>query len=509
MKTRWFWTALGAIPFLAAMVSMQSCGGEGGPVGGDGGGGLPSITQAFLDLMAPEQRNASNIGSERCADCHGGRGDDEPFYQHWLETKHGERNVGCERCHGPGGSHEDNPTKSNILTFPKTTSPIVCAQCHGNIYDQWNSSQHSKIVQSPVSSMLTSPNTSRTSQCASCHSGLMRTQVNADGISPASLTDEEIIEIGTNTLNVVPHSAACATCHDPHMNTGNLTDDGKEVQLRKTVFNTDTGPIAPGSSAASFVNFDHTCAQCHNGRGANPSDAALTSGTSRPNMHDSNQFNMLMGIGGVEGNGPVVRNTAHATAAGQCSHCHMPDSRHTATTSFDKGCAPCHTAADAAARVTSAKAEIVSGLLALRTRMEEWAIATFQNHASYSTVNAGLISHLWNYSTVITEEATELGTTTAGIPSNHQSANVPIQIKRARHNYYFVIRDASLAPHNAPYANHLITVANQNIDELDTSTGGGSRSRRSGLNFKQMLQTIFRDREISNRADLNSMNDGG
>lgn len=226
-------------------------------------------------------------------------------------------------------------------------------------------------------------------------------------------------------------------------------------------------------------------------------------------MHDSNQFNMLMGIGGVEGNGPVIRNTAHANAAGQCSHCHMPDARHTATTSFDTGCAPCHTAADAAARVNASKNQIVSELLALRTRLEDWAIATFQNNANYSTVHAGLISHLWNYSTVISEEATELGTTTAGIPSNHQSANVPIQVKRARHNYYFVIRDASLAPHNAPYALHLLTVANQNIDELDTSTGGGSRSRSGGVSFQQMLRIVTRDREIANRADLNSMNSGG
>lgn len=508
MKTRWFWTALGAIPFLAAMVSMQSCGGEGGPVGGDGGGGLPSITQAFLDLMTPEQRTASNIGSERCADCHGGRGDDVVYHQ-WIETKHADRNVGCERCHGPGGAHEDNPTKSNILTYPRTTSPIVCAQCHGNIYDQWNTSQHSKLEQHAVDNLLTSPNTARTSRCISCHSGLWRAQINAQGIDNATLSDSEILEIANNTLNDVPHSATCVSCHDPHLNTGNLTDDGKEVQLRKPVFNTDTGPIGPGASAASFTNFDHTCAQCHNGRGANPADSALNSGTSRPNMHDSNQFNMLMGIGGVEGNGPVIRNTAHANAAGQCSHCHMPDARHTATTSFDTGCAPCHTAADAAARVNASKNQIVSELLALRTRLEDWAIATFQNNANYSTVHAGLISHLWNYSTVISEEATELGTTTAGIPSNHQSANVPIQVKRARHNYYFVIRDASLAPHNAPYALHLLTVANQNIDELDTSTGGGSRSRSGGVSFQQMLRIVTRDREIANRADLNSMNSGG
>jgi hypothetical protein len=186
MRSNWKWTMVGFVPFVAAIATLQSCGGEGGPLGGDGGGGLPSVTQQFLDLMSPEQRTASNIGSEKCADCHGGRSAGDPIYHSWLETKHGERNVGCERCHGPGSAHEDNPTKTNILTFPKSTSPIICAQCHGSIFDQWNTSQHSKLVVSPVNSVINNPNTGRTSQCTSCHSGLWRTQVTSKGVDPAS-----------------------------------------------------------------------------------------------------------------------------------------------------------------------------------------------------------------------------------------------------------------------------------------------------------------------------------
>jgi len=89
-----------------------------------------------------------------------------------------------------------------------------------------------------------------------------------------------------------------------------LTIEGKEVQLRRSVFNMDTTDIAPGTPPKQHTTFNHICASCHNGRGANPSDSALQTGTARPNMHESNQFNMLVGIGGVE-----------SVTGGQDPHC--------------------------------------------------------------------------------------------------------------------------------------------------------------------------------------------
>ena len=382
-------TLAASIPLAAASVVLQSCAGVGGPITG-GGGGLPDPTAEFLALLAPEQKDATYIGADACRTCHTTLGD------HWADTLHESKGVTCERCHGPGSVHKDamsgapagpqlatlavdtHPT--NILTFPKVNDPVVCGQCHGPVHDQYNFSQHSKIVVDPVEEAVLNPATyGRNSQCVGCHSGLFRTEIIEKGVDPLTLTDAQIVEIAEDTLKLVPHTANCSTCHDPHRQTGNLSDNGEEVQLRHKVFNdgSDLSLVDAGSPPAEFLKFDHTCATCHNGRGTDASDTGLLARTSRPSMHDSNQFQMLMGFGGSEGSGPVARRTQHAEIPGQCSTCHMPDSRHSFTVSFDKGCSPCHTAADAAARADAIKSDILQRLVSLKTKMEAWAQAKF------------------------------------------------------------------------------------------------------------------------------------
>jgi predicted CXXCH cytochrome family protein len=44
-----------------------------------------------------------------------------------------EWNVGCEKCHGPGGAHVNNPSRANIVNPARLTSidgVNVCVQCH-------------------------------------------------------------------------------------------------------------------------------------------------------------------------------------------------------------------------------------------------------------------------------------------------------------------------------------------------------------------------------------------
>lgn len=478
MKFKWFLTLFAAVPFVAAIFVSQSCGGEGGPI--DNNGGLPSVTKEFQALLTAEQKASNYVGSAACATCHDGTD------AHWEQTKHAAKGVGCEKCHGPGGAHQAAPSKTNILTYPKSTNSVVCAQCHGPTHDQWTFSQHAKLIVDPVEEAIQQPDRyAKTSRCVTCHSGLWKTQVADAGVDIPNMDNEEIKEIMEHTLSDVPQVANCVTCHDPHQNTGNLTDTGQEVQLRHAVFSTDTTTVGPGSTPAAFTNFDHICAQCHNGRGANPSDQALGTGTARPNMHDSNQYNMLLGFGGVEGSGPIVRNTAHATAPGQCSKCHMPDSRHSFTVSYDKGCNPCHTAADAAARIASTKGEVIDELLALRLRMENWAQTKFNDR------------DFWDYTSIITAEG----------KTPPPQTEVPIEIKRARHNYYFVIRSGDYGAHNAPYAKHLITVANTNVTNAAGKGRVSETNPYAGFSLDQKLAVLEADRKRAGQADMTELDE--
>lgn len=475
MKSRWLFTIFALGPIVAAILALQSCAGVGGATKSDGGGsGLPSATQAFLALLPANQSGATYVGTDACSNgtCHTGR--DSSVDMHFAATKHAANGVTCERCHGPGSIHAANPTKDNILTFPKSTDPVVCAQCHGPLADQYGYSGHVGFISSPVTSAQQTPSSARTSRCVMCHSGLFRTEVQSLGLDPATMTDDQIKTITTDTINAVPHIATCVTCHDPHSQTGKLNADGEEKQLRKAVFNADTTQIAPGTTAAQFTNFDQVCAQCHNGRGTNPADATLTSSTSRPNMHDSNQFNMLMGIGGVEGAGVVDRNTAHANAPGQCTKCHMPNARHTFTVSYDTGCAPCHTASDAADRVTSIKTTILNGLYSLKSRMETWAKGKFGD------------ADFWDYTALLSE---------AGKTAPSQTL-VPIEVKRARHNYYFIVRSGDFGVHNAPYAKTLLKVANDNLTSIGVALAASKEVPKA-----QMLAAIEESKKRAAAAD--------
>jgi len=491
MKSKWILTLFAAIPFASGLLVIQSCGGEGGPTGG-GGGGLPGVTAQFMALLPDGQEGADYVGSETCssAACHGNNGDPDSVPAHWQETEHSERGVGCERCHGPGSIHAANPSEDNILTFPKSNSPVVCAQCHGPLADQFNLSGHNLLIASPLDSAVQNPAGAKSSRCIACHSGLVRIEVNKawdDNVDVfPTWSDEHIRTLAEDTLTKVPHIANCATCHDPHKRTANLTDTGEEVQLRRQVFNMDTAPVGPDTTPATFTLYNHACAQCHNGRGASATDAKLTSSTSRPNMHDSNQFNMMLGFGGFEDEEPIERYTAHATAPGQCSKCHMPESNHSFKANYDKGCNPCHSATDAASRVAQTRNNIIDALLALRERMKNWAVATFPGQTGNEI--------FWDYTSMIGAE---------GYTAPSQ-ALIPLQIKRARHNYYFVIRSGDYGVHNGPYARHLISEANEEIDNLPGGpyAPGGGRAPTSNLTLAQKLQILQADQKKAAQADL-------
>ncbi|MFI5386752.1 MAG: multiheme c-type cytochrome, partial [Fimbriimonadales bacterium] len=400
----------------------------------------------------------------------------------------------CENCHGPGSNHANSatPDATTILGVPNSNSAIICAQCHGPTYDQWKNTKHAQILLDPVNSSPTPGNRAAWSRCIQCHSGLFRTETAEQGLDvgdATKVTDAMVTSFQGWAANNVPNTANCATCHNPHKTTGpdNLTWQGNERQLRHTEFNTDTTQVAAPATVATFANFNQICAECHNGRAPDNSDAKLaTSGsTSRPAGHHNCQYNMLMGSGGSEGSGTVQRNMAHATAPGQCSHCHMPNASHSYTVSYDVSCQPCHTAEGAAANANSVKTTIINAEYALLTRMQSWASTAFPGNPTW-----------WDYT----------GNIAAPAPSSAQEATVPIQVRRARANYWYILIDNSMGPHNFPYMTTLLDVANTNLTAIGVPAAPAA-GRSAGLTTTQKLKVLRQQQAILKQAEANGGGD--
>ena len=492
MKQRMLICLAGAATALTiGLFVLAGCGGGGGPILVPGNAAA-SVSALFLQLLPAAQSSASYVGTAKCQSCH-----TDQYHSNWKVTRHAQVGTGCEQCHGPGSVHAQNRTaslvKADILTYPNVTEPIVCGQCHGPIFDQLNNSRHAGAVADVIASAHANPAGGKT--CLRCHGAPLRTQFinatwtqgklqnlsettiqNQADTAITSLTNAQIDAFATASHQ----SANCVTCHDPHTRTGNLLASGEEKQLRRATFSIDPTPILPGSATKVTSNLNHICGTCHNGRGGDPSDAALlkASSTARPNFHEGPSFNMLLGVTGSLPPGTVIQHSSHADAPDQCVHCHMPDARHTFTVSLDTSCQPCHTAADAAARESSVRDEVLTGLLVLRTRLESWAQTKFANSA------------FWDYYSLVDEDPA------VQAESKAIQDQIPIEIRRVRHNYYFIIRDRSFGIHNTPYTRQLLFYSHSLLDSLGVSRAAVPKSRA------QILDVIKRDLWRSIKSDI-------
>ena len=459
--------------FTTGLLVLAGCGGGGGPITPPETGPPPSSNARFVALLPAAQANATTVGSDRCQSCH------TDYHAKWRDTVHATRNVGCESCHGPGSEHVTTPSKTNILTYPRVTDSVVCGQCHGPTFDQHEASGHGRVVEDVIHEGETVPNT-YVRTCFRCHSGPFRAEYIDNPMSWGATreqVDAAIAALPVTKLAEYPHethqSATCANCHDPHQQTQNLTSAGNQAHLRRKTKNLDPTDILPGSPVRNYTTYNHMCGSCHNARGANPSDAALGAASATRPPHASTEMNMLLGVSGAEGSGPVVRTGAHTDTPDQCIHCHMPTRRHTFTVSLDISCQPCHTPTDAAARHQGVRNEVLNGLLALRTRLERWSQQTFGN------------PELWNYPSTLSEE---------GLTAPPQN-QVPIQVKRVRYNYFFILNDGSLGIHNTSYTRHLLAVSNNFLDEI-----GVSRAAPASRSVKEGMRILERDKAAAKKT---------
>ncbi|MDR3691416.1 MAG: ammonia-forming cytochrome c nitrite reductase subunit c552 [Fimbriimonas sp.] len=486
---------------IVGTVLLQSCGGVGGPASPSTSSGSSAPTQAFLALLTPEQKASKTIGPVACAaaNCHGGpttskhvaghltsltASGDTGQYDTWKNTVHASKGVTCESCHGPGGAHQAMPTNTDgtphaILTFPLIASATVCGQCHGPLHDDWAGSKHAQVISTPVTEAASAE---QSSQCFVCHGGLVRAQYLENGIPPEQMTLAQITTVGLNTWvpgttsnpagspGPIPNTATCSTCHNPHAKMGNVSSaTGKDVQIYHSEALTDSSGIVAGTTVQQYSRINQVCAQCHNGRATDGSDAALLKSTSRSSAHHSNQFNSLLGVGGNETpGGPPQRSGTHALAPGQCANCHMPASRHTYTVSYE-GCAPCHTVTDAAARASALQTEIVDDLTALNTEMSNWATTTFG------------AADGWDFSSNQS-------------PNLNNQAKIPLAILRARHNYYYEVISGDYGVHNPAYTRYLMQWAETNLQTLGLPKANMDEIKKMPMSTKLSMLKAARQR---------------
>jgi hypothetical protein len=538
MKKSWLISLIGATCALtAAVFVLAGCGGGGGPITLPQPPTPSSVTEQFRALW-PQGTDATYVGDAKCLSCHSGKsvhlarsrqeGAPQINLTDWNGTRHAQIGVGCEQCHGPGSKHiaaqdeeksglilsalnvinPDDPDKRKVVSV---TNPVVCGQCHGPIYTDYLASHHADLVEEE-GAVGPAQNGSKT--CLRCHNGQFRADLIDNTIDNGSggpsyqriasietaigaLSAGQMTTYGDAALN----SATCVDCHDPMRATKvKLDENGRDLQLLRSTFNTDTSNYPPSSAPSSvkpgdvghLTTFNHTCGVCHaagTSTGGDGRDAKLQTTTSRDSFHENPQYAMLMGAVGSEwitdSNGnplnqpPAQRNTAHATGVGgpwdQCVHCHMPNGSHTWTVKLDVSCAPCHTPDDAQARL-AVQGLIQNGLAALRTRLSNWAKANLGD------------PDMWDYTAYIQEE----GKTP---PTAEQEAAIPIEVKRARHNYHFILKDRSYGVHNRVYAQYLLDIANRNLDHL-----GIPRSATIRLSPAQVKAILNADLLKSRRA---------
>ncbi|MBI3945568.1 MAG: hypothetical protein HY321_06600 [Armatimonadetes bacterium] len=359
-------------------------------------------------------------------------------------TTPGLTNIQCENCHGAASLHvAGGGDKAQIRTGEQVLAqPQICGDCHTGgshgTFEEWQQSPHATHGAHPADSFEAGTSMA----CGLCHSGLIRRAIKDDGKTVAEISNPTF---GAQAAAV---SVPCATCHDPHKKTAH------ERQLRYPT--SSTAYFGLNSSSPQWDDSIQICGQCHNGR------AAAVSSTSRP-PHHSPQYNMLVGDFGPKSQtgldpAPATAQSAHRTIEGQCTHCHMYSKAANHSTGAPgvfghtfhvdlRGCAPCHSEADAGARRASTKQDITNRMNALKARLDAWA-ATSPLYATYGNLaweytNEGVLSNP-------NEDSALVG------PSTADQRQIPAAVKQARFNLYLVLHDGSYGSHNAAYARWML-----------------------------------------------------
>ncbi len=204
--------------------------------------------------------------------------------------------IGCESCHGPGGSHMGAREKIGV-----TTDAGVCMQCHDapkkhRLGSYWEASGHSTFAEGG--------HTANTN-CFPCHSGSSfvkwTNNKSAPGYSVAADGNKNV---------------SCTTCHDPHSITN-------EHQLRTVRVDSLKNGFVPTVGGTGQL-----CMNCHKSRYVQKvkSTPPYYGFGARFTPHHSNQADMLLGRNSYEfGDATLTGRNTHSQVENTCVTCHMAE----------------------------------------------------------------------------------------------------------------------------------------------------------------------------------------
>jgi Cytochrome c554 and c-prime/Outer membrane cytochrome MtrC/MtrF-like, domains II/IV len=368
--------------------------------------------------------------------------------------------VQCENCHGPAGQHALSP--GNLFLRPvRTPAAEICGGCHTDFhhptYDEWTQSAHAEVVPAVASSILSSGE-SRMLSCGVCHSGGVRMRLLQQLTDPTEPlpTPEDAAVLGIT----------CVICHNTHALTGN------DHQLRSPRYSTNFFSYSTSSSTTFAAQYNpdiNVCGQCHNSRGAVPTD------TSRP-PHHSPQYNMLIGqatptnytLWTLQTNAQI--RTTHGNQAAQCTECHThqhpvenPDIENPNYTGHTfrpklENCVTCHNSeVEAEARLDLTQTEIKGRIQDVKAELDQWGqtkavepLRTKYGAIAWEFSNPGQISN-------------PNGEGGLAGPTSTEQSSIPMAIKEARFYLYMVEHDGSYGVHNGKYARFLLNQAETNV----------------------------------------------